>query len=230
MTGMGRPRHARRPEVEDLNRLLVAIDALTARNGGLLDRLRHSLRAPTAGASLGTIGRHAVESSEPWTSDAAGVYWGIHFGVRELERILLRARGLPVRPRGGSHENTRSALVELHGLAVAAPGEIVRRAANRVEHWVSAARRIHDVDETERWVQVPRVAGALPPACPYCGNLSLRMSRERGEVRCFTPECHDLDGARPVARMERGRVSGEGLLVFGDTTVVHYREENAKET
>lgn len=211
-------------DAADLRRLTEACADLTGRGVGLLHQLRHSLRTPTGQNAVGTIGRHAIEGSEPWHGDAAAVYWQIHFGARELEFALLRVRGLPQRRRGGSHDNTLAALRALPDLSVAAPGEVVRRAANRVERWVNAARRVHDVDEAERWVPVPRVPGVLPPACPYCHNLSLRMSRERAEVRCFTPGCADLDMARPVARMERGQASGEGLLVFRDTTVVHYRE------
>ena len=223
--GMSRPRLAVPAGAGDLARLSTACTALADRRSGLLHRLRNSLRTPSGQHTVGTIGRHANESSEPWHNDAASVYWRIHFGARELEAILLRIRGLPRRARGGSHDNTLAAIVALPGLATGAPYAIVRRAANRVERWVDAARRIGDVDETERWVPVPRVAGAMPPVCPYCQNLSLRMSRERGEVRCFTPDCADLDGARPVARMERGTLSGEGILVFRDTTVVHYREQ-----
>jgi hypothetical protein len=223
---MSRPRHALPPDAGDLARLSAACSALADRRDGLLHRLRSLLREPPGQHPVGTIGRHAAQASEPWHGDAAGVYWQVHFGARELEFILLRVRGLPVRPRGGSHDNTLAALTALPGLASAGPGEIVRRAANRVERWVAAARRIHDVDEAERWMPVPRIAGAMPPVCPYCGYLSLRMSRERGEVRCFTPHCYDLDGRRPVARMERGEHTGEGMLVFGDDTVVHYREVN----
>jgi hypothetical protein len=60
--------------------------------------------------------------------------------------------------------------------------------------------------------------------------FTLRMAVRREIVRCFNPACRDNDGHAPVARMERGRLTGDGMLVFADTTVVHYREEVAETT
>jgi hypothetical protein len=60
--------------------------------------------------------------------------------------------------------------------------------------------------------------------------FTLRMAVRREIVRCFNPACRDNDGLAPVARMERGRLTGDGMLVFADTTVVHYREEVAETT
>lgn len=193
---------------------------------GLLDQLADLLGDVEGQSAVSTLGRHAPTGIEPWHREAAGAYWRIHFGARRLEHVMRRVTGLPKRPRGGSHDNTVAALRAVSALATTVPALILTRAADAVERWVTSARAIHDVDEAETWVPVPRVPGVLPPACPYCHNLSLRMARARGEVRCFTEGCTDAAG-RPVrARMERGRLTGDGVLVFGDTTVVHFRAES----
>ena len=98
-----------------------------------------------------------------------------------------------------------------------------------VARWVSAARRIRDIDEEDAWTPVPRAPGAEPPACPYCRTLSLRMSKAREVVRCFFPGCVDIDGNPTQARMEQGRLGSGGMLVFGDGTVVAYREDHEPE-
>jgi hypothetical protein len=212
----------------DTERLATSVRALT--KDGLLKQLADLLTEQVGDQHIGTIGRHAPSSSEPWNSEAAAAYWKIHFGVRRLEKLLFKDAfpGKEARARGGSYDNTVDALDRLPALAAQACGEMVGKAADAVERWVQGARQIHDIDETDKWVPVPQIPGALPPVCPYCRTLSLRMSKERGEVRCFFPDCVDLDEKPTKARMEFGRVSGEGMLIFGDGTVVHFRptEEN----
>ena len=51
------------------------------------------------------------------------------------------------------------------------------------------------------------------------------MARRLGMVRCFRPSCTDADGRPTAARMEPGGMTGEGILVFGDDTTMHYRSD-----
>jgi hypothetical protein len=191
---------------------------------GLLPVLGRLLPEPSStGPTTGTIGRSAPESSEPWQSEAADAYWRIWFGARKLAADLQRVAGLPARGWHGSGE-TSAALTMIAKLASSIPEQDLANARQEVEGWVSSARRIRDIDEVETWTPLPRPPGYPPPACPYCKTLSLRMAKGREEVRCFFPECKDLDGRPTRARMELGQFSDSGHLVFGDGTVVAYRE------
>lgn len=207
------------PADDDHAALLAAVN--TAEQ--LLPLLGRLLPEPSSGGpATGTIGRHAPESSEPWQSEAANAYWGIYFGSRKLADRLRYAAGLPQREWGAG--DTSKALSLIIGLAGKVDPHSLAEARTVAESWVSQARRIRDIDQVDAWVPVPRVAGSIPPACPYCHTLSLRMSRLREEVRCFFPNCRDLDGRPTRARMERSFLADGGQLVFGDGTVVAYRE------
>jgi hypothetical protein len=188
------------------------------------------LPEPQGKPKLGTIGRHPPESSEPWQGEAAAVYWSIHFGVRNLEDVCRDAIGLdPITPRrGGSDTNTGEALKAIAGCAPTLEPGILAEVRRRAESWVTAIERLSDIDLADVWVPVPRQPGAMPPACPYCTLFTLRMTVRRELVRCFNPACRDGDDRPPAARMERGRLTGDGMLVFNDSTVVHYREEVAE--
>lgn len=182
------------------------------------------LPEPQGRPRTGTIGRHSPEGSEPWQGAAAAVYWGIHFGVRRLEDDLRAHHNLPPGNRGGSNSNTDYAFVAIINYAPTLPTGLLRDVRAQVERWATAITQLPDIDLADVWVPVPRQPGALPPACPYCENFTLRMTVRRELVRCFNPACRDHDGRPPVARMERGRLTGDGMLVFGDQTVIHYRE------
>jgi hypothetical protein len=188
------------------------------------------LPEPQGKPRSGTIGRHAPESSEPWQGEAAAVYWAIHFGARRLEEDMRHAAGIPPHDpaRGGSNANTNFALTAIADLGVSVPEPHLRDAMRQVERWANMIGRLSDIDQADMWTPVPRQPGAMPPACPYCGLFTLRMSIRREIVRCFNPPCRDNDNHPPVARMERGRLTGDGMLVFGDGTVIHYRGEAAE--
>lgn len=181
---------------------------------------------------VGTIGRHPPESAEPWQGEAAAAYWTIHFGARNVEDVCREHVGLPpLRPRrGGSSANTDEALRMIANCAPTLPADILRAVRARVEKWATMIEQLSDIDLADVWVPVPRQPGALPPACPYCTLFTLRMTVRREIVRCFNPACRDADGRPPIARMERGRLTGDGMLVFADQTVVHYRGEAAETT
>lgn len=212
----------------DYARMANSVEALVGdrRHPGLVFRLGKILSEPNGAPATGAIGRRPPAGREPWNPEAAAVYWRVHSGARDLEKDLRHARAIPplLPPRGGSETNTIEALRAVSLLAVALPDDLLRRAADRVERWANAARRVRDLDELDKWVPVPQVPGSLPPACPYCESFSLRMSLGRSEVRCFKPGCLDMDGHQPVAKMEPGRLTGSGILVFRDETVVHYAD------
>lgn len=217
-----RPRRAA-PTSDEADRVRL-VEALSTA-GSLLPVLGRLLAEPAGrGPATGTIGRHAPESSEPWNAEAAHAYWTIYFGVRQLAAEMARAVGTVPREYGAGL--TDRAMTDISQAATAVPAELLAAARRTAEHWVTVACQVSDIDTAESWTAVPRVPGAEPPLCPYCKTLALRMSLTRLEVRCFNPDCRDHD-ARPVrARMERGRISGEGRLYFGDGTVVAYREEH----
>lgn len=219
-----------RPHARQQTAAQADADRLYAAVGKVLEdyeQVAALLPEPQGKPKLGTIGRHAPESSEPWQGEAASVYWSIHFGARRLEDAVRTDIGLsPHEPvRGGSDGNTVDALRAIRNAATTMTAGMLHTCVRRVEGWHTAIMRMTDIDQADTWVPVPRQPGHLPPTCPYCTNFTLRMSTGREIVRCFNPPCRDGDGKRPVARMERGRLTGDGMLVFGDQTVVHYREE-----
>lgn len=191
-----------------------------------MDDLGHLMSEQVSrGPQTGTIGRSAPESSEPWNSEAADPYWRIWFGVRKLAEGFQRLCDRPLTDwTEGGYIATSRAFATLRDLATTAPEPALREARRRLESWILAARRIRDIDEDDSWVPVPRAPGLPPPVCPYCHTLSLRMAKAREIVRCFFPQCTDLDGRPTRARMEPGAMTGAGTLVFGDGTVVSYRE------
>jgi hypothetical protein len=206
------------------------IDHLTGRletaieeAGEMLDRLRRLLPEPESlGADTGTIGRHPPKSSEPWNSAAADAYWNLWFGPATLVNFLRGKAGLRAhrtnQARGGD------GLSELRDLAPGAPDDALSYVIRKVERWVTMAQSVPAIDESEPWAALPARPGARPPECPYCHTFGLRMLRRKGEVRCFFPGCTDADGMATRARMEPGRMTGEERLVFGDGTMLHFRE------
>ena len=204
----------------DLERLLAALSLAS----GLLDQLAELLPEPSGnGPATGTIGRHAPDGSEPWNTQAADAYFTIYHGIRKVAVRMRYARGADP---GDEPPNTRAALISIRNQAPALPASALSDFRREIEGWVSTALRIRDIDEEDSWVPVPRAPGAEPPCCPYCKTLSLRLSKAREEVRCFFPGCLDADHNPTRARMERGRSTGEGVLVFGDGTIVAYRESH----
>jgi hypothetical protein len=168
------------------------------------------------GPSIGTIGRHAPESSEPWAMHAASAYWDLYFGAREMARAMRGAARL----RRPCDVCGAEALVIVRNMAPTAQEFILRGVTRRLERLVRQADAVPAIDEQEEWVPLPRLHGGMPLPCPYCGTYGLRMLRRKGEVRCFFPDCRDADGKPTRARMETGRMTGEELLIFGDGTTM----------
>lgn len=198
-------------------------DAITAVRLRLAD-VAALLPEPQGQPRLGTIGRHTPGGSEPWQGAAAAVYWTIHFGVRRLEEEVRTDIGLTPAARGGSTANTRDALTAIRNASATMSPGMLTACRRRVQRWATSIDQLPDIDQADMWVPVPRNPGHLPPTCPYCGLFTLRMAVRRGLVRCFNPPCRDNNDSPPLARMEQSRINGDGLLVFGDGTVIHYRE------
>jgi hypothetical protein len=215
---------------DDLSRIAAALQEVARLLPCLSDLLPES---GGQGPQTGVIGRHAPASSEPWQAEAATAYWTLHAGIRSMLNEMRYERGLPPLVWRGHDDATDRVLKMLGNYAPAVSPETLSEATARLEGWVTQAKQIADIDEAERWVPVPKVPGGRPPRCPYCGTYGLRMARRRGEVRCLYPACTDSEGNPTRARMEPGGMSGEGILVFGDATTMHYREpepEGAEET
>lgn len=171
-----------------------------------------------SGPDTGTIGRSAPESSEPWAKEAAGAYFDLYFGAREVARAMRGAAGLR-RPIGDEACGAAGLAIVVNLAPTAAPF-ILRGATRALEKWVRAADRIAAVDEDEPWVPLPRTPSGEQLACPYCHTYGLRMLKRKGDIRCVFPGCHDADGNPTRARMERGRLTGDGILIFGDGTTM----------
>lgn len=190
--------------------------------GELLPQLRRLLAEPDGtGPSTGTIGRHAPESREPWNQAVADAYLNLWHGPGVLVNYLRGERGMN---RLAHPPRAIEGLSEITGLAVAATDDALRYVTRKLERWCDMARRVPAIDESEPWIAVPAEPGARPPECPYCGTFGLRVLVRRGEVRCFLPGCADSDGNPTRARMEPGRMTGDACLIFGDGTMLHFRE------
>ncbi len=201
-----------RQALAELERMLPTLSALLPEKSG-------------QGPQTGTIGRHAPRSSEPWQAEAADAYWAIHAGVRDVSNAMREERGLGRLVWRGHDDATVQVFQRILNLIPGASDDLLAECLSRVEGWLTSAKQIADIDEADRWVPVPKVPGGKPPKCPYCQTYGLRMSRLRGEVRCSFPGCVDGSGRPTRARMETGGMTGEGVLVFGDDTTMHYRED-----
>lgn len=187
--------------------------------GRLLDKLQPLLTEPDgSGPDTGTIGRHAPESREPWSMQAAGAYWDLYFGARELHRAMRYLAGL--RLHLFDDVCGEDALEMIRNLIPGASEFALRGVTRTLENLVRRGNAVPDIDEGEPWVSLPSRSGEPPVACPYCKTYGLRMLRRKGDVRCFFPDCRDSDGHPTRARMEPGRMTGEERLVFGDGTTM----------
>lgn len=215
-----RPKFHQKPD-DDLSRLRDVLREI----GNLLPFLS-ALMPETGGQGpqTGVINRHAPGSSEPWQTEAANAYWTIHAGIRALLNAMRVERGIAPLVWRGHDDATDRVLTMIGNYAPTVCADTLAVLTDTLERWVTAAKTIADIDTADRWTPVPRVPGGKPPACPYCQTYNLRMARRRGEVRCIYPSCVDSEGNPTRARMEPGGMSGEGILVFGDDTTMHYRE------
>jgi hypothetical protein len=156
-------------------------------------------------------------SQPPWSAPAANAIMDLHAQSREMEAWLRLSQGLPLRPRGGSGENTRRALEAVVRLSEAAPDAAVRDHSRWLDGW--ARRALIAMGLTEMPRRLPVTPGCPEPACPFCGHHTLRALPLKGKIFCIDPGCADADGRRPEARMEFSRVTGDCELIWQDRVV-----------
>lgn len=205
----------------DVTQLRLDCEALA----DLVDDLEALMPEPVADPSVGTQNRQKATSSPPWHPEAALVYFDIHAGVRDLEDKLLHVITGHPRSRGGTVDNTKHALNAIPDLAAAAGPPHADEAIRRAASWLRQAKQLHDIDQRDKWDPLPRRPKSTPPVCPYCRTFALRWNRRTGEVRCTNHDCQDPKGHRPKARMEVGRYTGKGMLVFRDGMQIAYSHE-----
>lgn len=210
---MGRFRDERAQQ--DLEDLLVAVDKCRA----LLPVLSALLVVqPGIGPRTGTIGRHAPESKEPWSPEVATAYWAIFFGSQFLANEMRMDLGL-----GRVTFGKQDGLDVVASCASIVTLPLLRRALTLAQRWHLDALKIRDIDEADVWIPVPRAPDSKPPECPYCRTMSLRLNRQRGEIRCTFPGCVDSSGNATRARMEYDPATGQGILVFSDDMTLTFR-------
>jgi hypothetical protein len=199
----------------DLDELSQTIDKCRA----LLPELSALMAdRPGLGLQAGTVGRHAPRSTEPWADEAAHAYFTIYIGSKTLANEMRASLGMPSHPWPPGENG----LEQVQAFAIIVDPTMLRYARKQASRWLTTALRIRDIDEAEVWTPVPRDPDSEPPFCPYCNTLSLRVNRRLGEVRCLFSGCQDADGNPTRARMEFDRRTGDGVLVFDDSTTITY--------
>jgi hypothetical protein len=194
--------------LDDLAEAVEAAERILPSLRPLLAEPRPAL--PRAGS------RPAPDSSEPWNSEAAAVYWDIWYGSRGLARqmraeLQLADDCLPG-PEGLAQIRACGATISRRTLGVVTA---------RIWSWVARANALPDMGEAEPWRHLPTLPGFEPPACPYCRTFGLRMQAGAGHVRCFYPDCRDLDDHPTRAKMQLGTY-GTPALFFADGTVLSF--------
>ena len=153
-------------------------------------------------------------SRPPWNVAAACLIIDFQHGVRLEERRLRLGLSLPVRPRGGSTNNTLLALDAVISLAEAAGTGPASESALWLERWGGRAARV--LGEASSIVHLPRQPGESERPCPFCSCLTLRYWPLHGLVKCVNPGCRDGEGKRPSARLEFSSFTQQLELVWQD--------------
>jgi hypothetical protein len=151
-------------------------------------------------------------SQPPWNAPAAGLILELHAWARAAERAWRLTAGLPVRPRGGSRDNTRRALEALTELSEPLDDEMVHEGKGWLTGWCKRASTV--LGETESARRLPRIAGEKESRCPWCKRDTLRQMALAGVIFCIDPKCTDEDGRSPRAQLEYFR--GEWCLRWQD--------------
>lgn len=163
----------------------------------------------------------APGSSPPWNVAAADAYLAAFFGIRQMEDEWRQLRGLDPRRRGPSDGNTAACLAQLPAMEAAVPQAAVKDGLARINGWITRIRQLRAIDESPRWVRLRAGKDGVPPACPHCQGLALRIAEGRHVVRCFTPGCEDLDGGPPIGLLGVSAIDGSACLKWHDGLVTY---------
>lgn len=161
-------------------------------------------------------GRSAPESSEPWNAEPAAVYWDIWYGARQLAQRMRTELHL-----GDDSLPGPEGLAQVLACGPSVSRRTLGQVTARLWSWVHRAQSLPDAGESEPWQHVPYAPGYAAPACPNCKTFGLRMQVRAGIVRCFFPDCCDLDGNPTRARLLHGWADNPAM-VFGDGTVLAF--------
>lgn len=178
------------------------------------ERLRAVIARRPSQAS-GTFHGKVDFSQPPWHAAAANAHLEFHALARHAERDMRMALGQRYRVRGGSDLNTAKALESACRLAENADDRQVMTLTGQLESWSS--RAMVALGEKEQPKRLPRSPGMPEPACPGCGNHTLRISPLEERVFCIR-KCTDEDGRRLCARMEYSAVARDWVMVWQDGT------------
>lgn len=200
----------------------------------LLQQLAALLPDPVGDPTVGTTAhrKHVAGSPAPWHAEAGAALMTIHEGVRRLEASMrLGVTGHTGQHRGGSDGNTLRAMHNITRLAYGVSDQGARRAARHLTKWADRAATIRDIDQEPRWdplltASTSRTGVKLPPVCPYCRTLSLRIARAASTVRCFNPRCRDSAGNHPSGVISETDGTHRPMIVWADgRTIVSYTTE-----
>lgn len=200
-------------------------------SGGLLpvrDVTGRPIGVPTGGGSR-----------PPWNSAAADAHFDLRETIFRLEVSLLnQVEGeKPRQRRGGSDRAADAARRSLGRLAERIESGDADRVARILWRKMGPTERLPAVDTATRWIPI-RACGCReecphrPPACPYCGTMSLRCAEGGFTVMCFgwihevdgegrvrTVPCRDSDGNRPFGALTISELTAEPILAFRDGLV-----------
>jgi|HubBroStandDraft_3_1064219.scaffolds.fasta_scaffold314222_2 hypothetical protein len=160
-------------------------------------------------------------SAPPWNAAVADAYLTAFFGIRRLEADWRQLRGLRAHRRGGSPASTYAALSQVPAMETAVSDAAVKDGLRRINHWITRIRQLRAIDEAPQWIRLRAGKDGLPPACPHCDGLGLRMAEGRGVVACFTPGCEDLDGRQPMGLLGFSRLDGSPMLAWHDGLITY---------
>jgi hypothetical protein len=190
-----------------------------------MDEARGLLHQPDVGEGRagGSYGRlhEAPGSAAPWNVAAADAYLAAFFGIRQLEDEWRQLRGLNPKRRGGSDGNTGKCLAQLPAMESAVPAAVAKEGQQRISGWITRIRQLKAIDEAPRWVRLRPGGDGVPPACPHCQGLGLRLAEGRYVVACFTPGCEDLDGNQPLGLLGFSSIDGSPCLKWHDGLVTY---------
>lgn len=151
-------------------------------------------------------------SPAPWNSPAGNTILDLHAWVRKNEQFMRTMLNLPVRPRGGSSDNTHTALTNMAKLAEGSTDDIVWMMKQELNAWCRQAGIV--LGETEPAKRLPRLTGETEPRCPWCKRDTLRQLAREGKIFCIDITCKDEEGRRPEAQLEYFK--GEMMLRWQD--------------